>query len=125
MRDMSEIKTFQDLDAWREAHVLVLQMYQETKTFPPDERFGLVSQMRRAVVSVTSNIAEGFSRLSYKEKVRFYYIAHSSLTEIQNQLIISRDVGFLSEESFTLTWAQSVHVHKILNGLIKASRLRF
>ncbi len=122
---MSEIKTFQDLDAWREAHVLVLQMYQETKTFPPDERFGLVSQMRRAVVSVTSNIAEGFSRLSYKEKVRFYYIAHSSLTEIQNQLIISRDVGFLSEESFTLTWAQSVHVHKILNGLIKASRLRF
>ena len=122
---MSEIKTFQDLDAWREAHVLVLQMYQETKTFPPDERFGLVSQMRRAVVSVTSNIAEGFSRLSYKEKVRFYYIAHSSLTDIQNQLIISRDVGFLSEESFTLTWAQSVHVHKILNGLIKASRLRF
>ena len=68
-----KIQSFTDLDAWREGHALVLAIYRITRDFPREEQFGLVSQLRRAAVSITSNIAEGFSRLSYKEKRQFYY----------------------------------------------------
>ncbi len=117
-----KLKSFTDLDAWKEGHKLVLAVYKLTKIFPQDELFGLVSQMRRCVVSITSNIAEGFSRQSYKEKLQFYAIAQGSVTEIQNQLLISRDVGYLSEEKFQEVAKQSVVVHKLLNGLIKKSK---
>jgi len=73
-----KIKSFTDLNAWREAHKLALIVYKITKDFPKEEMFGLTSQMRRAVVSITSNIAEGFSRQSYSEKVQFYSIAQGS-----------------------------------------------
>jgi len=84
--------------------------------------FGLVMQMRRCVVSITSNIAEGFSRQSYKEKLQFYSMALGSVTELQNQLLIAKDVGFLTQETFEEVAAQSIKVHKILNGLIKKSK---
>lgn len=70
-----EIKDFTDLNAWKEGHKFVLGIYELTNNFPKDERFGLISQLRRAAVSITSNIAEGFSRYYFKDKVRFYYIA--------------------------------------------------
>jgi four helix bundle protein len=79
--------------------------------------------MRRCAVSITSNIAEGFGRRTYKEKVQFYYIAQGSLTELQNQLLISRDVGYLSEEIYTACNYQTIVVHKLLTGLIKHSKL--
>ena len=79
--------------------------------------------MRRCVVSITSNIAEGFSRHSYKEKLQFYSIALGSITELQNQLIISKDVGYLSKSDFDLLMNQSIVVHKITNGLIKSSKM--
>lgn len=69
-----KIESFRDLNAWREGHKLVLAIYKITKTFPKDELYGLVSQMRRCAVSIASNIAEGFSRQSYKEKVQLYYM---------------------------------------------------
>lgn len=119
------IKTFKDLDAWKEGHILVLGIYRETKSFPKEETFGLVSQMRRCAVSITSNIAEGFSRQSYKEKIQFYSIAQGSVTELQNQLIIAKDVGYLYQEKFNNLDNQSLIVHKILNGLIKKSKLIF
>lgn len=96
---MSSIQTFKDLIVWQTWHQVVLQMYILTKTFPNDELFGLVSQMRRAAVSVTSNIAEGFSRSSSKEKVRFYSIASGSAIELQNQLLISLDVGYIVQKN--------------------------
>lgn len=116
------IQSFTDLDAWKEGHQLVLMVYKATKVFPKEEVFGLVSQMRRCAVSITSNIAEGFSRQSYKEKVQFYAIALGSVTELQNQLLITRDVKFVKEESFQEMAQQSVRVHKVLNGLIKKSK---
>ena len=67
------MKSFTDLFAWKEGHSLVLLIYQHTKEFPKEELYGLVSQMRRCSVSITSNIAEGFGRLSYKEKAKFYF----------------------------------------------------
>ena len=73
---MSEkIRNFTDLNAWKESHKLVLEIYRITKNFPREEIFGLTSQMRRAAVSVTSNIAEGFGRYSGKEQVQFFYIS--------------------------------------------------
>ena len=100
MRGENKIRSFTDLDAWKEGHRLVLMIYQITESFPKEEMFGLVSQMRRCAVSVTSNIAEGFSRQSYREKIQFYSTAQGSLTELQNQLLVSRDVGFLKRKKF-------------------------
>lgn len=116
------IKSFTDLNAWIEGHRLVLMIYTMTKLFPKEEMFGLVSQMRRCAVSITSNIAEGFSRQSYKEKIQFYSVAQGSVTELQNQLLVARDVGFIGNEKFQEIALQSVTVHKIINGLIKSSR---
>lgn len=108
----------------REGHAFVLDVYKATEAFPAVERFGLVSQMRRAAVSITSNIAEGFSRFSYQDKIRFYSMAHSSLTEIQNQLLISKDVGYLKEQFFNSLWDRAATVGLLLRGLIRASRVR-
>ena len=119
-----KIKSFTDLDTWKEAHKLVLEIYIVSKTFPKEELFGLTNQLRRAVVSVTSNIAEGFSRSTYKDKAHFYTIALGSLTGVQNQLLITRDVGYLPRESFTKIANLTVVVSKLLNGLIKSSRAR-
>jgi four helix bundle protein len=113
---------FNDLQVWKEAHRLVIVVYQITKQFPREEIFGLVMQMRRCSVSITSNIAEGFSRRSYKEKAQFYSMALGSLTELQNQLLISKDVGFLDEKEYNGIVMNSEAIHKMLNGLIKSSR---
>lgn len=117
-----KITSFTKLDAWKEGHILVLRVYKATKHFPKDELFGIVSQMRRCAVSITSNIAEGFSRQSYKEKIQFYSTALGSVTELQNQLLISKDVGYISPALFTEIAKQSVVVHKIINGLIRKSK---
>lgn len=118
----AKIKSFTDLVAWQEGHKLVLEIYKITKNFPKEELFGLSNQIRRAVVSITSNIAEGFSRKSYKEKLQFYCIAQGSVTEIQNQLLIARDVNYLDNEKFQKIAEHTVVVHKLINGLIKYSR---
>jgi len=113
----NKIKSFTDLKAWQEGHKLVLIIYKETEKFPKKEIFGLISQMRRAAVSVTSNIAEGFSRNTNKDKCQFYTNALGSLTELQNQLLIARDVGYLERKLFFEIASQTVVVAKILNGL--------
>jgi four helix bundle protein len=121
-QESGKIKSFMDLDAWKEGHKLVLEIYQITKKFPREELFGLTNQLRRAAVSFTSNIAEGFSRNSYKEKLQFYSMALGSLTEIQNQLLISRDIGYLEKEEYNNLIRQTIKISKITNGLIKKSK---
>lgn len=122
-QNSKKIKSFTDLDAWKEGHKLVIMVYKITKDFPNEEKFGLVSQMRRAVISITSNIAEGFSRQSYGEKSQFYSIAQGSTTEIQNQILAAKDIGYLSKENFDKLAEQTIIVHKIINGLIKKTRI--
>ena len=122
MEPKNKIRSFTDLDAWKEGHKLVLTIYKITRGFPKEEIFGLVSQMRRCGVSITSNIAEGFSRQSYKEKVQFYSMALGSVTELQNQLMVTKDVGFIANKEFQGLAEQTVKVHKIINGLIKSSK---
>jgi four helix bundle protein len=116
------IKDFTGLRAWQEGHILVISIYNAVKQFPKEELFGLSSQMKRSAVSITSNLAEGFGRVSYKDKVHFYVIAHGSLTELQNQLIIARDTGIIDTSLFHTLYEHSISVHKIIHGLIKASR---
>lgn len=117
-----KIKSFTDLNAWKEGHQLVLDIYRITKDFPEDEKFGLTNQLRRAVVSITSNIAEGFSRNSYKEKSQFYAMSLGSLTEVQNQLLVAKDVEYLTKKEFEKLAEKSVIISKLLNGLIKKSK---
>lgn len=112
-----KIKSFTDLYAWQEGHKLVLMIYRYTEKFPKSEMFGLTSQIRRAAVSVTSNIAEGFSRNTSKDKVQFYSMSHGSLTEIQNQLIIARDIKYIDKEEFLKIANQTISVAKLINGL--------
>lgn len=120
--NQGKIKSFTDLDAWKEGHRLVLMIYEITRSFPKEEIFGLLSQMRRCAISITSNVAEGFSRQSYKEKAQFYSVAQGSVTELQNQLLISKDIGLIAKEKFNEIAMQSIKVHKIINGLIKSSK---
>ena len=117
-----KIQSFKDLNAWKEGHVLVLMIYHITQKFPKDELFALTNQIRRAAVSVTSNIAEGFSRQSYKEKSQFYSTAQGSVTELQSQLVIAKDVSYIESSDFLKIDSQALKVHKILNGLIKKSK---
>ena len=116
---MRKIKSFRDLDAWKEGHRLVLGIYKAIKNFPKEEMFGLCNQLRRGAVSITSNIAEGFSRNSLKEKIQFYSMAKASNTELQNQLLIVKDVGYLSREKFDELEEQSIRVNKLISGLIR------
>lgn len=120
--EQEKIKSFTDLNAWKQGHKLVMNIYSMTKKFPKEEQFGLIIQLRRAGISCTSNLAEGFSRYSYKEKTQFYSIALGSITEIQNQLLIARDIGYLTEKDFNLLAEQTIVVNKLTNGLIKHSK---
>lgn len=122
--DRQPIKKFTDLHAWQESHKLVLLVYSLVKTFPKEELFALSSQLRRAVVSITSNIAEGFSRASMADKIHFYTMAHGSLTGTQNQLIIARDVDYCDEDQFDEIFDQSVRAHKLITGIIKSTKAR-
>lgn len=92
---MKHVYSFEKLQVWIESKELTKQIYSITKKFPKDENFGITSQMRRASISICSNIAEGVSRRTNKDKARFTTIAFSSAVEIVNQLIISYELGFL------------------------------
>lgn len=92
-----KIETFTDLNVWREGHKLVIMVYRITKGFPREEMYSLIDQMRRAAASITANIAEGFGRHGYKEKVQFYYLSKGSLSELKNFILIAKDVGYLKK----------------------------
>jgi four helix bundle protein len=121
---MGKIDSFQQLDAWREAHRLVIMVYRVTEHFPSHERFGLVAQMRRAAVSIPANVAEGFKRRGIREKVRFYNIAEGSLEELKYYCILSEDLGYISPKIRSELSAQTETVGKILNGLITSTERR-
>lgn len=122
---MTKIQSFTDLQTWQEAHKLVIVIYKMTSQFPSKETYSLVDQMRRAAVSVTSNIAEGFGRQGRKEKLQFYFIAQGSLTELENQLLVAKDVGYLGAVDFSKAAEHCVTAHKLLRGLIRGIRSRY
>ena len=117
-----KLYSFEKLDVWQRSRVLVFMIYKLTKTFPNDERFGLVSQLRRASVSVSSNIAEGSGRTSFKEQARFSEISFGSLIEVLNQLILSNDLEYVSENELNEFRAIIEEIGNKINSL-KLSQL--
>lgn len=115
-----KISKFTDLDAWREAHKSVGKIYKITQDFSTSETYGFTSQLLRAAVSITANIAEGFSRFYYKERVKFYFDARGSLSEIQSEPLDAKTINLLTDSrKFDIIWVQTEKVHLILNGLIR------
>lgn len=110
------MRNYQELDAWQQAMLLAEQVYKLTAYFPDNEKFGLVSQMRRAAVSVPSNIAEGHGRDSGIEFKRFLYIARGSLAELETQYVLARRIGFTAPNEALEQLIQVVF--SLLNGLI-------
>lgn len=118
----NKITSFTDLKVWQEGHQLVVLIYKITKEFPKEELYSLTDQMRRAATSITSNIAEGFGRQGYKEKIQFYYLAQGSLTELKNQIIIAKDIDYLSKANLKLLVERANLTDQLLQGLIKKSK---
>jgi four helix bundle protein len=116
----TKIQNFYELDAWKEGHKLVINIYKITKDFPSEEKFGIISQLRRAASSITANIAEGFERYYFNDKIRFYYQARGSFSEVQNFLILSKDLGFISEDVCKTLTDEYSSVGRLINGLIRS-----
>jgi len=114
--------SFENLKVWQKSRELVILMYKVTNTFPPEERFGLTSQIRRSAISVSSNIAEGSTRWSKKDKARFYEIAFGSLIEVLNQVIIANDLGFVKEPDIIESPDVVDHVGRMLNALYQDAK---
>ena len=117
-----KIQSFTDLNVWKEGHKLVIMVYKITKLFPKEETYSLIDQMRRAAASITANIAEGFGRQTYKEKVQFYYMAKGSLSELKNFILIAKDIDYLSAEQLGQLAEQANIVDQILQGFIRKSK---
>ena len=118
----TEYRTHKDLDVWKKAIDFVTLLYKTTAAFPKEEMFGLTSQMRRAAVSIPSNIAEGAARKSNKEFIQFLYIALGSTVEIETQLIISHNLGFIGKDIFNQLDTERDDIGRMLVGLIKYRR---
>ncbi len=120
----TKITSYRDLKVWQEGRILATIIYQQLKKFPKNEQYGLSDQMKRAAVSIPSNIAEGFGRATAKEKSQFYYIAKGSLAELETQMYIASDVGYLNESELEKLLQQAELTHRLLQGLIKANKER-
>jgi len=117
---MRKISTFQDLKVWQKSHQLTLQIYKITEKFPKIEIYGLANQIRRAAVSVASNIVEGFERRGTKDGLHFYNIADGSLEEVKYQLLLAKDLDYINGESYEEVVNLAEEVSKMLNSWIKS-----
>jgi four helix bundle protein len=115
--------SFEDLIVWQKGHLFVLEVYRVTKGFPKEELFGLTSQFRRAAVSITANIAEGFQKIGKKDKLRFYNVAQGTLNECRNYIILSRDLNYISVDEYQSLNELLIYTSRLLNkycaGLIE------
>jgi four helix bundle protein len=116
-----KINHFTQLNAWKKNHELVLMIYKISEEFPAKENFGITSQIRRAVCSITANIAEGYGRYHFNDKIRFYLIARGSSMEVQNFLIICKDLNYINEEEYNKLKITSFEGYKLICGIIKST----
>ncbi len=112
-------KDFTDMSVWKQAFALVIRIYKATKTFPADERYGLISDMRRAANSIAHNIAEGFGRYEPKDKSRFYKISRGSAYELISQVLVSAELSYMDSKTKAELTESSKTVIGELNALIK------
>lgn len=116
----ARIRDYRDLMAWQKARRLVKRIYEVTSGFPKEEVFGLTQQIRRGAISVPCNIAEGYGRGSRKDYVRFLQMARASLYEVQTQLLLAQDLGYLSENQVADTSQDVIACAQLLHGLIRS-----
>jgi four helix bundle protein len=112
------VQSYRDLEVWQKSRKLVSRVYKLTRTFPKEEMYGLTSQLRRAAVSVPSNIAEGKSRRTTGDYIRFLDIAYGSVAEVETQLFIACDLQYTTEKKTRLLFDDYAEVGKMLNGLL-------
>lgn len=115
-----KINTYKDLIVWQKAVALVTSVYALTKSFPQEEKFGIVNQLNRAAVSIPSNVAEGWGRESSKNYLQFLKIARGSVMETETLLVISKNLNFISDSQFLSITQEIEEVSKILQGLINS-----
>jgi four helix bundle protein len=113
------VKTYRDLIVWQKSMAMVTEIYKVTQSFPRREDYGITSQIRRCAVSIPSNIAEGYGRHSRNEYIRFLQIALGSLFELQTQLEIAANLGYLKKEEFDVLYESTREVERMLSVLIK------
>jgi len=113
----NEIKHFTDLNAWKRNHELVLMIYKATEKFPKDEKYGMISQLKRASSSITANITEGWGRYHFADKNRFYYQARGSSTEVQSFIILASDLNYIDADNYKQLKIKSFEGFKLINGL--------
>ena len=111
------VKSYRELTTWQKAMDLVVQVYKMSRSFPREEAFGLTSQLRRAAVSIPSNIAEGQGRGSPKDFKRFLAIAYGSLQETETQIMLAHRIGYLQDAHQAQLLTQCAEVGKLINGL--------
>ena len=116
---MNPVKTFEDLIIWQKSIVLTKQIYTITRKFPKEEIYGLSNQLRRASVSVASNIAEGYGRITRNDYKRFLSFSFGSSFEIQTQLIIAMEIGLINNEDFNESMMLSKEISAMLHAIIK------
>ena len=114
------LKNYKELKVWQKSYQLCLTIYKATKTFPKNEGFGLTSQMRRAALSIPSNIAEGYGRKTTPDYLRSLYIAYGSTCELETQILLSGDLGYLNKESLSELQRDIGEVERMLKALIKS-----
>ena len=118
------LKTYRELVVWQKAFRLCTDVYQLTKRFPSDERFGLTAQLRRAAVSVPSNIAEGYNRSTKQDYLRFLWIANGSLAELETQLMLARELGLGAREDLSETLESVEEVDRMLRALMRSLKAK-
>lgn len=115
-----KIESFEDLIVWQESQDLAVAIYKETKQFPTDEQFSITNQLRRAVSSISANIAEGFGRSTAKDRLHFYVIAYGSLLEVKNFLYLSNKLGYLDSDRLKTLLDQCTSCQKLINASKRA-----
>ena len=116
---MNTIKSYKDLEVWKKGVELVKRVYLSTKKFPKEEAYGLTNQMRRSAISIPSNIAEGKMRQHTNEYVQFLYVALGSCGELDTQLIIAKQLGYISKEDASSFADEIDHISRMIRSLIK------
>ncbi len=114
------MQTHKDLIVWKKSIDFVVEIYLKTNSFPKEEQYGLTSQIRRAAVSISSNIAEGYGRHSEKELIRFLFISLGSASEVETHLIISNRLGYINDNSFENLSQNVLEIVRMLSALIKS-----
>jgi four helix bundle protein len=119
---MGSIQSYKDLEVWKKSFAFTLEVYKLTADFPSEEKFGIISQLRRASVSIPSNIAEGWSRKSTKSYIQFLHISLGSIAEVETLLLLSYELKYLNYESSQYLQKSLSDIGKMLNGLISSLR---